>query len=70
MQELIYRNILALCKERNIPVSKLEREVGLGNGTVGSWAKRSPSIENVGKVAKFFGVTIDSLCNCKAASGS
>lgn len=58
---MIFRNIVALCKKRNIAVSKLEKEVGLGNGTISSWAKRSPSVDNVSKVAKFLGVTIDSL---------
>ena len=58
---MILRNILALCKKHNIAISKLEKEVGLGNGTISSWAKRSPSVENANKVAKFFGVTIDSL---------
>lgn len=58
---MIYKNILALCKEKNITISKLEKEIGLGNGTIGRWAKVSPSVENAKKVADFFGVTVDSL---------
>lgn len=58
---MIYKNILALCKERNITISKLEKEVGLGNGTIGRWERVSPTVENAKKVADFFGVTVDSL---------
>jgi transcriptional regulator with XRE-family HTH domain len=61
VDEVIYKNILALCKERNITISKLEKEVGLGNGTIGRWERVSPTVENAKKVADFFGVTVDSL---------
>lgn len=60
---MIYTNIINLCKARNISVSKLETETGLANGTVGKWRKFSPTIDNMKKVAAFFGVTIDSLVN-------
>lgn len=58
---MIYKNIVNLCKSRNIAVSALERETGLGNGTIGRWKTVSPSVDNVKKVADFFGITIDSL---------
>ena len=58
---MIYTNVVTLCNARKISVAKLEREIGLSNGTVGKWKKTSPTIDNVVKVAEFFGVTIDSL---------
>lgn len=58
---MLYKNIVALCKGKGINISKLEREIGLGNGTIGRWERVSPSLENVRKVADFFGVSIDSL---------
>lgn len=58
---MLLKNILALCKERGISVAKLEKEIGLGNATIGRWGTSSPTIENVRKVAEFFGVSIDSL---------
>ena len=58
---MIYKNILSLCKEKNISVSKLEKETGLATGTVGKWRSFSPTVDNVKKVAEFFGVSIDSL---------
>ena len=57
----MYKNIVRLCKESGISIAKLERETGLGNGTIGKWEKASPNVENVKKVADFFGVTVDSL---------
>ncbi len=66
---MIYTNIISLCKARNISVSKMEMETGLANGTVGKWRKVSPTIDNVKKVAEFFGVTIDSLVNKPSATG-
>ena len=58
---MIYKNIISLCNTKNISVAKLERETGLSNGTVGKWKKTSPTIDNVVKVADFFGVTVDDL---------
>lgn len=58
---MIYGNIISLCKERKISVSKLEREVGLGNGTIKTWQKSSPSVDNLKLVADYFGVTVDAL---------
>lgn len=58
---MIYKNIIKLCKDRGISIAKLERETGLGNGTIGRWEKSSPNVDNAKKVADFFGVTVDSL---------
>ena len=58
---LLYENIIALCKEKRISISKLEKETGLGNATIRGWAESSPRLEKVKAVADFFGVTVDSL---------
>ena len=58
---MLIKKIVSLCKQRNISIAQLEREIGLGNGTIGGWKKSSPTIDNVKKVAEFFCVTIDSL---------
>lgn len=58
---MIYKNIVKLCKDRGISIAKLEQKTGLGNGTIGKWVKKSPNVDNVKKVADFFGVTVDSL---------
>lgn len=58
---MILKNISSLCKEKGISIAKLEKEVGLGNGTIGKWAESSPKVDTLKKVADFFGVTVDSL---------
>jgi transcriptional regulator with XRE-family HTH domain len=46
--------IKRLCQEQNISISKLEKECGLGNGTIGGWANSSPSAHNLKLVADYF----------------
>lgn len=58
---MIYQNVVRLCKEKGISIAKLERETGMGNGTIGRWEKSSPNVDNVKKVADFFGCTVDEL---------
>ena len=58
---MLLDNILLLCKEKKISVAGLEKEIGLGNGTIGRWGTSSPTVENVRKVAEFFSVTVDYL---------
>ncbi len=58
---MIYSKIAALCKERGISISKLEKEVSIGNGTIGRWDTSSPTVENLKKVAGYFGVSMDEL---------
>lgn len=63
---MLYQNIVVLCKGKGISISKLEKETGLGNGTVGRWEKSSPSVENVKKVADYFDVSVDYLISQSA----
>lgn len=58
---MIYENVMALCRERNIRVARLEKEAGLGNGTVRGWEASKPSVATLQKVADYFGVTLDYL---------
>ena len=64
---MIYKNIVALCLSKNINIAKLEKEIGLGNGTIGRWKTVSPTVENIQKVANYFGVTVDSLITAAEA---
>ncbi len=58
---MILDNIKALCRERKTNITALEKEVGLGFGTIYKWDRVSPSVNNIKLVADFFGVTIDDL---------
>lgn len=65
---MILENILKLCEEREISIAKLERETGISNGTIGRWGKTSPNVENVRKVAEYFGVSVDALISASPTS--
>lgn len=58
---MILKNITRLCKENGVSIAKLERETGIGNGTIARWGISSPTISNVKAVADFFGVSVDAL---------
>lgn len=58
---MLLKNVIKLCEEKSVSIARLEREVGIGNGTISRWGTSSPTVENVQKVAKFFGVTVDEL---------
>ena len=58
---MIVKRIKKLCEKKGISLHKLEQETGLGNGIIARWEKSSPSVENLKKVADYFGVTIDML---------
>lgn len=58
---MILRRISKLCEEKEISISKLEKECGIGNGTIGRWGKSNPTSDKLKKVADYFGVTVDEL---------
>lgn len=58
---MLLENIRRLCSKKAVSIAKLERETGIGNGTISRWDTSSPSIENVQKVADYFGVTVNDL---------
>ena len=58
---MLFKNISKLCKEKGVSIARLEREIGIGNGTVARWGTSSPTVDNVRKVADYFGVTVDNL---------
>ena len=67
---MLLENIRRLCSKKPVSIAKLERETGISNGTISRWDTSSPTVENVQKVADYFGVTIDSLiCDAPADQG-
>ena len=58
---MILDNIKRLCRERKTNITNLEKEVGIGFGTVYKWGKVSPSVDNLKLVADYIGVTVDYL---------
>jgi len=61
----LVQNIKRLADEKNVTFAEIERKVGLSNGQIRRWDKASPKVENVQKVADFFGASIDDLIQKK-----
>ena len=56
---MLYEKIQEICNSKGITVSGLEKDLGFSNSTIRKWQNSSPSIENLKKVADYFGVTVD-----------
>ena len=57
----IVERIKTLCAESHITIASLERRLNLENGTIGRWNTASPTVERLGRVADYFGVSLDYL---------
>lgn len=57
----IVDRIQLLVKERDSTLKKLERDCGIGNGTVRRWEDQSPRLDKLIKVADFLHVSLDYL---------
>lgn len=53
--------VKALCKERKVPISKLEKDLGFSNGYIGQLRKGSFPADRLAAIADYFGVTTDTL---------
>ena len=58
---LIYKNVKKICDEKGISISQLEKEAGLGNGTIGGWRNSMPRLDNIKSVADVLKVKVDKL---------
>ena len=58
---MILEKIEKICRERKMPISKLEEAAGLGNATVRAWGKSFPRVDKLKAVADVLGVSIDYL---------
>ena len=50
-----------ICKDRKIPISKLESDLGFSNGYIGQLRKGVFPADRLAKIANYFCVTIDYL---------
>lgn len=51
---MIYRKVVAYCKEHNMSIMAFEQLCGLANGVVGKWEddKKNPSLSSLMKIAE------------------
>lgn len=55
---MLKETVRGLCKQKGITVQRLEKEVGLSNGTISKWNKAKPTVDSLNKVANYFGITV------------
>ncbi len=60
-QACIVERIEELCREKHISKRKLEREAGLGTGSISKWNKFRPRKASLQRVADYFGVELEFL---------
>lgn len=58
---MILERIKALCEEKNMSISALEKAAGIANATIRCWDKSSPRIDTLQKVADVLGCNINDL---------
>lgn len=56
---MLYDKVKEVCKAKGISVSAVEKELGLGSGTITKWNKVTPNVRNLKKIADFFGKPIE-----------
>ena len=57
----IVDRIKELCQQKDITITELERNAGIGRSTIRNWATSSPNSDKLQKVADYFHVTTDYL---------
>lgn len=60
MSELVER-LEGVAKKKGLTFNRIERELGLGNGTIKRWNDQSPRLDKLTAVAQFVGVSLDYL---------
>lgn len=62
-RETVIQNIKRLCTHKNIPISQLEKNIGVSPGFLTRMSTSYPSVDKVAAAAKYLEVSIDFLCN-------
>ena len=58
---MVLKCIKEKCKEKGLSICALEKEAGIGNGTIARWVKSSPTLDSLQAVARVLGCTVDEL---------
>ena len=64
----IVDRLQAIVKERGTTFKQLERDVGLGNGTIRRWEEQSPRLDKLTKVADYLQISLDFLVYGRSVS--
>lgn len=63
-----YEIIKELAKSKSVPISELEKIVGVSNGYLIKWKVRKPNPVILEKIADYFGVSVDYLLGRRTES--
>lgn len=55
--------VKAICKQRKIPISKLERDLGYANGYIGQLRKGTFPANRIAEIAQYLSVPVEYLMN-------
>ncbi|MEE5987226.1 helix-turn-helix domain-containing protein [Ligilactobacillus equi] len=55
---MIYDEVKKLADEHKVSIWKLERDLGLSNGSISKWNSSTPSSVSLQKVAEYFDVSV------------
>ena len=58
---MLFDKIKAICAEKGMSISLLERTAGLGNGTIDGWNDSSPRLDKIMAVAKVLEIPLEEL---------
>lgn len=61
--------VKTICKDRKIPISKLERDLGYSNGYIGQLRKGTFPNDRLKEIAEYLEVSIDYLMTGKEKEG-
>lgn len=58
---MIYQNIKKIADEKRVSIRKIEIDTGITLSSIYHWDEIKPSVDKVAKVAKYLGVSVETL---------
>lgn len=58
---MLYDKVKAIAEQKKIPISRIEKDCELQQGSIGHWNKSKPSYDKLVSVAKYLGVTVEQI---------
>ena len=58
---MLYQNIKSIADSKKISIRKIEIDTGIVLGSIYHWDEIKPSVDKGAKVAKYLGVTVETL---------
>ena len=58
-----YNLVTDLCRSQNISLARLEKDLEIGNGTIGKWRESTakPSLRTLEKISDYFNIPVSEL---------